>query len=79
MTLREPVSIDGLQRAIRIWEEMVAQYKQNMDDIKKAHKITWWLRWSFWKNDKYYHVGYTGLISRRIQLQTAIKAKESAN
>ena len=71
--MREQINIESLERAIRIWEEMINCYRDNMAAIKREHRLTWWLRWDFWKNDKYFHVAYTGLISRRIQLQTAIR------
>lgn len=75
--IREPVNVEGLQRAIVIWETLMHGYKGNMDAIKKRHKLTWWARPSYWQNEKGFHKGFTALIKRRIELQTAIKEKEN--
>lgn len=78
-TLPDEVSVTSLERAIRIWEEMIRTYKQNMLDIKSAHMFTWWLRPSYWHNEKALNKSFGGLIRRRVELQTAIKAqKENA-
>jgi len=75
--IHEPVSIEGLQRAILIWETMRDRYKSNMQSIRSRHKITWFMRRDYWKNERLFHQHFTGVIRRRIQLQTAIKQKES--
>lgn len=71
--LREPINIEGLQRAILVWETMRDRYKLNMGEIRSKHKLTWFLRSDYWKNEKLFHSHFTGVIKRRIQLQTAIK------
>lgn len=73
MATREPVSIEGLTRAIKVWEMVNRSYQKNMKDIKEAHKFTWWARKEYWKNERLFHKGFTAIIKRRIQLQTAIK------
>lgn len=72
----EPISIERLQKAILIWDEMMNCYQRNMADIKTEHKLTWWARPSYWTNEKMFHRSFTGLIKRRIQLQTAIKEQK---
>lgn len=79
LTVREPVNVESLQRAIRIWETCLDIYLQNIKDIKTKHKLTWWARPSFWHNDNAYSRSFQALIKRRIQLQTAIKEKENSN
>lgn len=73
--MKEPVSIDGLTRAIAIWETAMDCYKENMARIKKAHRFTWWLKVDYWANERAFHKSFTALIQRRIQLQTAIKER----
>lgn len=72
MTL-PPVSPEKLQKAILIWEAAMEVYRDNMKGIKKAHKLTWWLRKKYWVNERMFHKSFTALIHRRIQLQTALK------
>lgn len=72
------VNVEVLQRSILIWQEMMNCYKENMDQIKKDHKLTWFLRFSYWQNERYYAKSFVALIERRMNLQTAIKQKESA-
>lgn len=72
------VNVVTLQRAIGVWEVMMNAYKGNMTQIRKDHKLTWFLRYSYWKNERYYAKSFVALIHRRIELQTAIKQKESA-
>jgi hypothetical protein len=67
------INVEGLQRAILIWETANQCYKDNMAQIKKDHMLTWFLRPAYWKNERYFHRGFTAIIKRRIQLQTAIK------
>lgn len=72
------VNVESLQRAILIWEEIMDAYKGNMIQIRKDHKLTWFFRYTYWKNERYYAKSFVALIQRRIELQTAIKQKESA-
>jgi hypothetical protein len=72
------VNVAVLQRSIGVWEVMMNAYKDNMTQIKKDHKVTWFFRYSYWKNERYYAKSFVALIQRRIELQTAIKQKESA-
>lgn len=67
------ISVERLQKAILIWEAANQCYKDNMAQIKKDHMLTWFLRPSYWKNERYFHRGFTAIIKRRIQLQTAIR------
>lgn len=75
--IHDPVSVEGLQRAILVWETMRDRYLYNMGEIRKHHRLTWWFRKDYWKNEKLFHKHFTGVIKRRTQLQTAIKEKES--
>jgi hypothetical protein len=79
LTVREPVNVESLQRAVLIWEIMRDRYKANMAIIRSEHKLTWFLRKDYWNNEKLFHSHFTGVIKRRIQLQTAIKEKENSN
>lgn len=72
-----PVNIEGLQRAILVWETMRDRYKFNMGEIRSKHKLTWFLRRDYWKNEKFFHRHFTGVIKRRIQLQTALKERNN--
>lgn len=72
------VNVAVLQRSIVIWEEMMNAYKGNMTQIRQDHKLTWFFRYNYWKNERYYAKSFVALIHRRIELQTAIKQKESA-
>jgi len=72
------VNVSVLERSIGIWQQMMFAYKANMVQIRSDHKFTWFLRWSYWKNERYYAKSFVALIQRRIELQTAIKQKESA-
>lgn len=76
--IREPVSIGGLQRAIAVWETCLDVYKGNMQEIRKRHRFTWWLKASYWANERAFHKSFTALIRRRIQLQTAIKNQKES-
>jgi hypothetical protein len=76
--VNQPVSIERLQTAILVWETTMDLYKDGMESIKRNHRLTWWMRPGYWANEKQYHKLFTGLIRRRIQLQTAIKEKESS-
>lgn len=67
------VNVVTLQRAIGVWEVMMNAYKDNMAQIRKDHKLTWFFRYSYWKNERYYAKSFVALIHRRIELQTAIK------
>lgn len=71
-----PVSIERLEKAILIWEAMAEQYKTNMRTIKSNCRFTWWFRPVYWRNERYFNKSFGGLIKRRIQLQTAIKAQK---
>lgn len=78
--LHDQVSVEGLKRAIMVWETSLDIYKQNMADIRSKHKLTWWARTTYWANERCFHKSFTALIRRRIQLQTAIRdQKESKN
>lgn len=70
------VNVSVLQRSILIWEEVMFAYKANMDQIRKNHRLTWFLRWNYWKNERYYAKSFVALIQRRIELQTAIKEQK---
>lgn len=74
----EPVNVERLQKAIVVWETVIRQYRTNTKDIKARHKLTWWLRKDFWKNDKAFSKGFKALINRRTQLQTAIKNQKES-
>jgi hypothetical protein len=76
--IHEPVSVESLQRAILIWETTRDLYLDNMAQIKRDRKITWFLRPSYWRNERYYHRSFTAIIRRRIQLQTAIKNQKES-
>lgn len=76
--LHEKVSVEKLQKAILIWEAAMEVYKDNMKDIKNAHRLTWWLRRKYWVNERMFHKSFTALIRRRIQLQTAIKDQKES-
>lgn len=76
--IRQPVSVDGLTRAIKVWELVNKAHQKNMKDIKAAHKLTWWARKDYWRNERAFHKGFTAIIKRRIQLATAIKEKENS-
>lgn len=76
--IHDPVSVEGLQRAILVWETMQECYKMNMKEIRRQYRLTWFLRRAYWRNEKRYINGFQGLIKRRTQLQTAIKEKESS-
>lgn len=67
------INTERLQKAIVIWQECLNCYKNNMIQIKKDHKLTWWFRPSYWANEKAFSKSFQALIKRRIQLQTAIK------
>ncbi len=69
------INTEQLQKAIVVWQAMIEQFKKEKDDFKANHKLTWWLRREFWKLDDRYFKAHGALIKRRIQLQTAIKAK----
>ena len=71
--IQEKINVESLQRAILIWETMRDTYRGNMDRIKSEHKLTWFLRPAYWANEKGFHKSFTGIIKRRVQLQTAIK------
>lgn len=71
--IREPVSPEKLEKAIRIWEVMIDGYKGNMKAIKRRYPLTWWARPSYWHNDRGFSKSFKALVQRRIQLQTAIK------
>lgn len=70
------VNVESLQRAILIWEVMMNAYKGNMTQIRKDHRLTWFFRWTYWKNERYYAKSFVALIERRIELQTAIKEQK---
>lgn len=70
------VNVSVLQRSILIWEEVMNAYKGNMTQIREDHKFTWFLRWTYWKNERYYAKSFVALIQRRIELQTAIKEQK---
>jgi hypothetical protein len=53
-------------------------HHEKMKEIKQNHKLTWWLRKKYWGHESAYHKSFTALIRRRVQLQTAIKEKESS-
>lgn len=76
MTL-PPINTERLQEAIVTWEATMNFFKQNMEDIKAAHKLTWWSRKDYWANEKLFHKYFTAIIKRRIQLQTALKERNS--
>jgi hypothetical protein len=76
--IHEPINVESLQRAILIWETARDLYRENMAQIKRDHKVTWFLRPSYWKNERYYHKSFTAIIRRRIQLQTAIKSQKES-
>jgi len=67
------INVERLQKAILIWDAANQCYKENMAQIKRDHPFSWFLRSSYWRNERYFHRGFTALINRRIQLQTAIK------
>lgn len=71
--IHEQVNVERLRNAILIWETTRDLYLANMAQIKRDHKFTWFLRPSYWRNERYYHKSFTAIIRRRIQLQTAIK------
>lgn len=70
------INVEVLQRAIGVWEVMMNAYKDNMTQIRKEHKLTWFMRYAYWKNERYYHKSFVALIHRRIELQTAIKESQ---
>lgn len=72
------VSIEGLSRAIKVWESVMRAHEKSMKDIKKARPVTWFFSRKYWQHEREFHKLFTGLIRRRIQLQTAIKEKESS-
>lgn len=72
------IDVGAFERAVRIWQEMTNRYKSNIEQIKKDHRFTWMFRPSYWQNERYYHKSFVALINRRVQLQTAIKEKESS-
>lgn len=72
------VSVEGLTRAIKVWEGMMRAHKNRMEDIKKARRVTWFFSREYWKNEKEFHKLFTALIKRRIQLQTAIRDQKES-
>jgi len=73
----EPINVESLERAIAVWTIMLDCYKQNMANIKSNNRFTWWLRPVYWRNERAFHKSFTGLIKRRIQLQTALKERNN--
>lgn len=71
--------VDSLQRGVGIWTALEARLKGEMKDFKQAHKVTWWLRPSYWKIEKEHHKAFLSLINYRTKYATAVKEKESSS
>ena len=74
----EFVNVERLAKAIIIWETVRDSYQWSMKGIREKHRWTWWARKEYWKNEKMYHKYFTGVIRRRIELQTAIKNQKES-
>lgn len=75
--LHEPISIDGLQRALDNHALIYGQARLDMLSIRSKHPLTWWCRPSYWKAESVRTNQHRKVLVGRTKLVTAIKEKES--
>lgn len=70
--------LDSLARGVGIWTALEAQYKAEMVQFKKDHKVSWWFRPSYWRIESKHHKVFIELINYRIKYVTALKESQQS-